>query len=127
MKIRKGFVSNSSSSSFICEVCGNVESGYDASAEDCGFYVCEKGHEFCQHHALPGFNSEHPKYEEYEDCGDYPSEFCPVCQLKAMSAESMLAYLLKKAGKTKNVVILEINEEFSDHAAFRQYITNRSV
>lgn len=29
MKYRKSFVTNSSSSSFICEVCGEVESGYD--------------------------------------------------------------------------------------------------
>ena len=50
MKIRKGFVSNSSSSSFICEVCGNVESGYDASPDELGFARCEKGHTFCQDH-----------------------------------------------------------------------------
>lgn len=53
MKIRKGFVSNSSSSSFICEVCGEVESGYDASASDVGFSFCENGHSFCQEHVLP--------------------------------------------------------------------------
>ena len=50
MKIRKGFVSNSSSSSFICEVCGNVESGYDASLDDMDFAQCENGHEFCREH-----------------------------------------------------------------------------
>ena len=50
MKIRKGFVSNSSSSSFICEVCGNVESGYDASYDDMDFAQCENGHEFCRDH-----------------------------------------------------------------------------
>ena len=53
MKVRKGFVSNSSSSSFICEVCGNVESGYDASHADMGFAQCENGHEFCLDHILP--------------------------------------------------------------------------
>ena len=50
MKIRKGFVSNSSSSSFICEVCGNVESGYEASCDDMDFAQCENGHEFCRDH-----------------------------------------------------------------------------
>lgn len=53
MKIRKGFVSNSSSSSFICEVCGNVESGYDASYDDMDFAQCENGHEFCRDHIKP--------------------------------------------------------------------------
>lgn len=31
VKFRNGFVSNSSSSSFICEICGEEESGYDIS------------------------------------------------------------------------------------------------
>ena len=52
MKIRKGFVSNSSSSSFICDVCGNVESGYDASASEVGFANCENGHTFCEEHII---------------------------------------------------------------------------
>ena len=52
MKIRKGFVSNSSSSSFVCDVCGNVESGYDASASEVGFANCENGHEFCEDHIV---------------------------------------------------------------------------
>lgn len=51
-KRRTSFVTNSSSSSFICEVCGNVESGMDLSASDCGFASCENGHEFCEHHML---------------------------------------------------------------------------
>ena len=50
MKIRKGFVSNSSSSSFVCDICGNAESGYDASARDVGFLSCENGHSYCESH-----------------------------------------------------------------------------
>jgi len=50
MKKRRGFVSNSSSSSFICEVCGEAESGYDMSLADAGFYECEEGHVFCIDH-----------------------------------------------------------------------------
>jgi len=52
MKTRMGFVSNSSSSSFICDVCGNVESGYDLSAREAGFYRCLSGHEFCESHLI---------------------------------------------------------------------------
>lgn len=53
MKIRKGFVSNSSSSSFICEVCGEVEAGYDMSYDEAGFMMCEHGHVLCKSHIHP--------------------------------------------------------------------------
>jgi len=41
MKIRTGFVSNSSSSSFVCDVCGRQESGWDASLSDFDMHECE--------------------------------------------------------------------------------------
>ena len=50
MKIRKGFVSNSSSSSFVCDICGTSEGGYDANARDVGMINCENGHTFCEGH-----------------------------------------------------------------------------
>lgn len=52
MKYRKSFVTNSSSSSFICEVCGEVESGYDMDYEEAGMVECEHGHMFCKSHLL---------------------------------------------------------------------------
>jgi len=51
MKIRSGFVSNSSSSSFVCNVCGTVESGMDMSASDFDMETCCNGHTFCLDHA----------------------------------------------------------------------------
>jgi hypothetical protein len=50
MKVRHGFVSNSSSSSFICDLCGTVESGYDASLSDVEMCECENGHTLCNSH-----------------------------------------------------------------------------
>ena len=50
MKIRKGYVSNSSSSSFICDYCGCHEEGYDISMREVGMMGCEKGHIFCESH-----------------------------------------------------------------------------
>lgn len=47
MKRRQGWVSNSSSSSFICDVCGCVESGYDASASDFDMSYFDCGHIIC--------------------------------------------------------------------------------
>lgn len=40
MKIRTGFVSNSSSSSFVCDVCGNIESGWDLGLNDAEMCEC---------------------------------------------------------------------------------------
>ena len=50
MKIRSSFVTNSSSSSYICEVCGGVESGYDMCLSDANMVECENGHVFCRGH-----------------------------------------------------------------------------
>lgn len=51
MKIRNGFVSNSSSSSFTCDVCGTTESGMDASPSDFDMSTCVNNHTFCNDHA----------------------------------------------------------------------------
>lgn len=52
MKIRKGYVSNSSSSSFTCDLCGTTQSGYDMGVYEAGMMYCENGHCFCERHAL---------------------------------------------------------------------------
>jgi len=51
-RYRLSFVTNSSSSSFVCEVCGASEGGYEVSRSDVGFAQCENGHEFCERHTL---------------------------------------------------------------------------
>ena len=58
MKIVKGFISNSSTSSFICHICGHQESGWDYYLSDCGMIECINGHTFCQEHLLESFNEE---------------------------------------------------------------------
>ena len=50
MKIRNSFVSNSSSTSFTCSYCGNVESGWDYGLEECCMFECENNHIICQYH-----------------------------------------------------------------------------
>lgn len=46
MKKRTGFVSNSSSSSFICQVSGESYGGWDAGLSDFDLCECENGHVF---------------------------------------------------------------------------------
>lgn len=50
MKVRDGFVSNSSTTTFICAVCGTVESGMDAGLTEFGACECVEGHELCTKH-----------------------------------------------------------------------------
>lgn len=56
MKLRSGFVSNSSSSSFVCDFCGRTEGGYDCSLEDFGMKECKAGHIFCDYEIVGEIN-----------------------------------------------------------------------
>lgn len=47
MKFRKDFVTNSSSSSYVCEICGRTESGWDIGLSECEMMECKNGHVFC--------------------------------------------------------------------------------
>ena len=58
MKERLGFVSNSSSSSFVCDVCGAVESGGEAGLYDFKMGQCVNGHSFHERCGGLSFNTE---------------------------------------------------------------------
>lgn len=51
MKIRKDFVTNSSSTSYTCSICGYSDGGFNVSPEDCNLYECYKyNHTVCKGH-----------------------------------------------------------------------------
>mgnify|MGYP007069490262 CR=1 FL=1 len=109
MKYRHGFVSNSSTSSFICEICGNTESGMDCSAEELGFIECDNGHEICQEEAIEGYQEAMDARNEAECKADYgeegyfeeenlPSEYCPICNFEVPSMPDIERYFHKQYG-----------------------------
>jgi hypothetical protein len=44
----------------MCEVCGNVESGWDMGISEAGMYECNNGHTFCESH-IDSFDSKSKK------------------------------------------------------------------
>ena len=50
MKIRQGFVSNSSSSSFICAICKETETSMNGDVGEVDMCQCECGHIMCIKH-----------------------------------------------------------------------------
>ena len=143
MKVRNGFVSNSSSSSFTCDICGATESGMDASARDLGFVTCRKGHTICEGHAN---EAEHTTEEKlailkasryYSNVSDDPDEIddqfeemlldegipeteCPICSMKTCTKEMILAFLLTKYQLTEKSVEKEIQNSYATYGEFEK-------
>ena len=133
MKIRKGFVSNSSSSSFICDVCGEAVSGMDMSLDEAEMYECENGHIFCRDHVIDGDELEEKlnklAEDDEEDTDSYydaiykiAKEHCPCCTFDTVSPYDLTGYLLKKVGMSKEDVAKELRERFADFNTFSDYL-----
>jgi len=66
MKVRFGFVSNSSSSSYTCDFCSRNESGYDLCLSEAGMVECVHNHTFCEDHQIIAFDVEKTLAEKRE-------------------------------------------------------------
>lgn len=136
MKIRKGFISNSSSTSFICDVCGENVSGMDMGLEEAEMYECENGHTFCRSESIgKSIVSEEGKEiiteknytlnedeDENEDAYEIPAKHCPCCTFAAVSSYDLINYFLKKAGTDKETVTKELKGKFSNFKDFQAYL-----
>jgi hypothetical protein len=78
MKVRKGFVSNSSSSSFVCDLSGEVFEGYDSGISEFGCVQCVEGHTFV-YEGYPAVEA-WVDSDANDECNyDLPKEICPIC------------------------------------------------
>lgn len=118
MKTRLCFVSNSSSSSFICDITGAVESGMDISLTDLEMVECVNGHTFC--YSVGGFPEVAKWAESDEDCEDYsederntdygyglPERLCPICQ-KEPKAMKTIAMRIKQEMKNLGITSKDV-------------------
>ena len=105
MKIRRSFVSNSSSSSFVCDVCGTAESGWDASVRDVGMYECYNGHIVCEEDL-----AESPEIET-DDGGEYITEqSCPICSFLELCNRDVARYLEKQTKIPRDEIFQEVKK-----------------
>lgn len=110
MKFRMGFVSNSSSTSFTCDVCGYSESYFDSiGIEEFGMIECVNGHTICRTEMLEKW--EQTEEEEEEDIYQCPERCCPVCKFTVFSERDLAGYLLKKHGISRDEVFAKVKME----------------
>jgi hypothetical protein len=106
MKIRTGFVSNSSSSSFVCDNCNTI---YEFSTDDIyrfsvdeEIYTCENGHIITETDIYD--TNEKSRYNDeglIEEC-------CPICCFDVGNKKDLRRYLLKTTKYTEQEVLQHI-------------------
>lgn len=123
MKYRKDFVTNSSSSSYICEICGADAHGMDLSIRDAEMCECVNGHIFCNDHSL-----ERPSKEEMlkdilaRGLDDYSEE-----ELREMSEDTLynseyITYVCQKHNLIPAEIVNGWKEKFGTYENFSNFI-----
>ena len=120
MKIRNGFVSNSSTSSFICDICGEVEAGMDISMRDVDMEECENGHVY-HTGCLNNENIKEKialllklKKEDKVSIYEVPSKYCPLCQMIIIPDSDLLHFILKTRNMNAEEIRNEMREDFKN-------------
>ena len=112
MKVRNGFVSNSSASSFVCVVCGGMEAGRDGEYGVETVY-CTGCNETIHLECVTNFidDTEKEDFAERDEQYEIDSKHCPLCQLKIISSDNILKYILKEKGMQKKEIANEIRSK----------------
>jgi hypothetical protein len=122
MKIRKCFVSNSSSSSYVCDVCGEEVGGWDMCLSDADMCQCVNQHTFCTGHGGEELDELMEKDEDGEVRYEVPAENCPCCSFKAVADTDLIRYLLKEVNGTRESVTKKMKDSFSNYNDFEKHV-----
>lgn len=124
MKVRSRFVSNSSSSSFVCDLCGCDYSGWNASPSDFYHIRCSNGHIICNDSVLgeEELDDEGFDVRYNEDGYEVRAEFCLICQMIHICDDDVVAYLKKKYNVSTEELSKEIKEKFSSYKEFKEFL-----
>jgi hypothetical protein len=124
MKIRSGFVSNSSSSSFVCDLCSETESAWETPEE---WVYCKNDHWLC-YECAPEIPEKNEDVDDDED-SDYslPSLLCPFCTFQALRDRDMKRYLQKKYQINEDLVFTEVKKANKRRRVLRDYEYNTYV
>ena len=124
MKIRNGFVSNSSSTSFTCDVCGYDCGGWDYSLDDANMYECDNGHTFCRDEVINTDDPEWDMDQVLENDSIINPKFCPICNLQVVTNFMRLEYAAYKYGFGWDDITKEIQSKFKTYDEMITYISD---
>jgi hypothetical protein len=115
MMLRRGFVSNSSTSSFVCEVCHDGYEEEESFPCEPSIRRCVKKHLFCLDHSYDEFENildveynltdRHVGENLYDSMYmNVPEDCCPICKLDEIPDSHIIDFLLKYNNFTREKV-----------------------
>lgn len=132
MKFRKSFVTNSSSSSYICDYCGEEASGWDMSLSEAEMIECVNGHTVCEEcidsktlKYLYDNYADEDKDTYWEDWRyELPEKYCPICSFDVFLDSDILKFLEKFHSINMDDIKNEIKKNFKNYSDFKEKINS---